>query len=406
MKILSTIFKPALFVFFLVICSEVFSQEDKFVITGERLTLRSDVLGEDRRLWIHDPSNGSENAKLPVIYLLDGDFHFSSVSALADYMASNGLSPSMIVVGIENTNRTRDLTPTEADPDHPYSKDGRFETSGGGAEFMKFLETELFPFIEDSYPTAPYRMFIGHSFGGLTAMDALHHYSHLFNSFVSIDPSLWWSNQSLLNQIRDENRKDLYKGKSMYLGIANTISPGTTFQSAIADTSLRSEHMRAIIEIDEFLKSHPENGLKFGSKYYSDDDHGTVPLITEYDAFRFIFDFYRFDRSEFDDSSLDKYLAHIRLVSKNLGYHVTPDEYMINGMAYQYMEQENYELARKALELNINNYPSSGNVYDSMGDYYVAVGNKDEAIKSFQQALEIEDAPHSREKMESLKAEK
>ncbi|MEM9051546.1 MAG: alpha/beta hydrolase-fold protein [Bacteroidota bacterium] len=401
-----TLFKLTLFAFLLTFWSNAYSQSDNFVIIGEKVTLHSDILDEDRRLWIHDPSNGSEGAKLPVIYLLDGDFHFPSVSSLADYMASNGLSPAMIVVGIENTDRTRDLTPTEADPDHPYAKGGRFATSGGGAEFMKFMETELFPFIEETYSTAPYRMFIGHSFGGLTTMDALHHYTHLFNSFVSIDPSMWWSQQSLLEEIKGEHKKDLYQNKSMYLGIANTVVPETTIESAKADTSFESEHMRAIIEVDEFLKSHPENGLKFGSKYYPEDSHGSVPFITEYDAFRFIFDFYKFDRSGFDETSLDRYLAHSTIVSKNMGYDVPPDEYTINGMAYQYMEEEMYDLAKRALELNIENFPYSGNVHDSMGDYYVAVGENAKAIESFQKALDIEEAPHSREKMEKLQAEK
>lgn len=390
-----------LFLSFLVLA--VSAQSDNAVAIGERISIHSEILREERFLWIHTPMGMAENSEIPVVYLLDGSAHFQSVTALVDYMAGNGLCPPMIVVGIENTDRARDLSPTKADTTHPYSAGGRFATSGGGANFMKFLQSELFPYVESNYSTAPYRMFIGHSLGGLTTMDALLHYTDWFNSYISIDPSMWWSNQSLLEELKAQNKNGMYKGKSMYMGIANTLSEGTTIASAKADTSMDSGHMRSIIETDEFFKSHAENGLKYGSKYYPDESHGTVPLITEYDAFRFIFDFYRFDQSEFDETTLDKFIAHGKVLSENMGYNVTPSEVMINGMGYGYLQEEKFELAETAFLLNVKNYPKSGNVYDSLGDCYSAVGKNKKAIESFQKALDIEEAAHTREKLESLK---
>ncbi|MCZ4408497.1 alpha/beta hydrolase-fold protein [Cryomorphaceae bacterium 1068] len=390
-----------LFLSFLVLA--VSAQSDNTVAIGERISINSEVLGEERFLWIHTPMGMAENSEIPVVYLLDGSAHFQSVSALVDYMAGNDLCPPMIVVGIENTDRSRDLSPTKADTTHPYSAGGRFATAGGGPAFMKFIETELFPYIESNYPTAPYRMFIGHSLGGLTTMDALLHYTDLFDAFISIDPSMWWSDQSLLKELEAQNKKGMYKGKSMYLGIANTLSRGTSIESAKADTSMDSGHIRAIIATDEFFKAHPENDLKYGSKYYPQEDHGSVPLITEYDAFRFIFDFYRFYPSEFNDSTLENFIVHNKVVSKNMGYDVTPSEVMINGMGYGYLQEEKFELAETAFLLNVKNYPKSGNVYDSLGDYYSAVGKNEKAIESFQKALDIEEAAHTREKLESLK---
>ena len=89
--------------------------------------------------------------------------------------------PRMIIVGILNTNRMRDLTPTHIQGSPEYDDSTIFKSTGGGKQFMSFMEKELIPYIDSTYSTAPYRMFIGHSLGGLMVIDALFHHKHLFN---------------------------------------------------------------------------------------------------------------------------------------------------------------------------------------------------------------------------------
>lgn len=140
----------------------------------------------------------------------------------------------MIVVGIPNTNRTRDLAPTKGIP-HPFIDSAMIAASGGGEAFMEFMKKELIPHIEANYPTTPYRMLIGHSLGGITAMSALVNHTDLFNSYVSIDPSMWWSDQQLLKEIKGNANPEKYKNKSLFLGIANTMSEGMdSFKKALA----------------------------------------------------------------------------------------------------------------------------------------------------------------------------
>ena len=79
----------------------------------------SKTLNEQRKIWVYVPNNGNASAssktKYPVLYLLDGDAHFYSVAGLIHQLSTingNTLCPEMIIVGIPNTDRTRDLTPT------------------------------------------------------------------------------------------------------------------------------------------------------------------------------------------------------------------------------------------------------------------------------------------------------
>jgi predicted alpha/beta superfamily hydrolase len=104
----------------------------------------------------------------------------------------------MIVIGITNTNRDRDLKPTIKNLKGNPNPD-----SGGGDNFMNFIEKELIPHIDSIYPTAPYRIFSGHSLGGLTVINTFLNNTQLFNAYIAIDPSLWWNNQALVKQAQE-----------------------------------------------------------------------------------------------------------------------------------------------------------------------------------------------------------
>lgn len=46
--------------------------------------------------------------------------------------------------------------------------------------------------------TRPYRILVGHSRGGLFAVDTFVEQPELFNAYVAISPSLWWENMALI----------------------------------------------------------------------------------------------------------------------------------------------------------------------------------------------------------------
>ncbi|HTE24313.1 alpha/beta hydrolase-fold protein [Flavitalea sp.] len=111
--------------------------------------LQSKILNEERKIWVYVPNAGSQDiyakAKYPVVYLLDGDAHFYSVVGMIQQLSSvngNTLCPEMIVVGIPNTDRTRDLTPTHVDKD-PMMNDSNFVKTSGG--FKKALTIKEYP---------------------------------------------------------------------------------------------------------------------------------------------------------------------------------------------------------------------------------------------------------------------
>src|SRR3954447_11335145 len=138
--------------------------------TVRRFTIKSTVLGEDRIILVRTPV-GYETSKLsyPVLYMTDGDNHIGHTASTIEFLTQNGRIPELIVVGVTNTDRTRDLTPAKSSDKDADGK-LRFPTSGGADNFLKFFETELIPEVEKQFRVLPYRIFAGHSLGGLFAI--------------------------------------------------------------------------------------------------------------------------------------------------------------------------------------------------------------------------------------------
>jgi predicted alpha/beta superfamily hydrolase len=386
---------------------------------GKTESLYSNLLKENRTIWVHlpdKPYNSSENTgRYPVVYLLDGDAHFSSVAGLIQQFSEingNTICPKMIVVGIPNTDRMRDLTPTHTQLNY-LGDSTQPSSSGGGEVFTSFIEKELIPHIDSLYPTAPYRIFIGHSLGGLMVINTLIHHPQIFNAYLAIDPSMWWDKQELLKQAGNVLLQDSFKRKTLFLGVANTMPPGMDTTMVRKDTTGATLHIRSILLLTDALKKANRNGLRWEYKYYNEDNHGSVPLISEYDGLRFIFDFFSYKNgNQLFDSSFTAAMAvgsisdHYNNISREMGYKVIPPENYINQLGYGFLQNNMNAKAFAFFKMNIDNYPKSANVYDSMGDYYAATNEKEKAKDSYRKALALNENADTRTKLKELEGEK
>jgi uncharacterized protein len=253
----------------------------------------------------------------------------------------------------------------------------------------------------------PYRMLIGHSFGGLMAINTLINHPGLFNSYIAIDPSLWWDKQKLLNQADSVLKNQKFNGKSLFLAIANTMHQGMDTLQVQKDTTESSLHIRSMLQFSDMLKSNANNGLRWDYKYYPEDDHCSVPLIAEYDALRFIFKDYKLPSFEylFEKSvNIDSVITtHFNKVSIQMGCTVFPPEDFINRLGYTFIQENMLDKAYALFNMNVRNYPKSPNVYDSMGDFYNVKGDHEKAIENFEKALTLKESTYTRKKLELLK---
>jgi uncharacterized protein len=380
------------------------AQNEESIIIGKKTTIFSSILKENRKIWIYNPTQTAINPiadkRYPVVYVLDGDAHFLSTVGMIQQLSQangNAILPEMIVVGIENTDRLRDLTPYLTASD---SKDK-------ANPFINFLASELIPYIDKNYNTAPYRILIGHSLGGLTAIDILTHFPRYFNAYIAIDPSMWYDHEKFLNNTISQIPNENLQGNRLFVGTANTMPKGMTLAELEKDNSPETQHIRAIYKLDRFIKNNPSTGLKYFQKYYENENHVSVPLIGEYDGLRFVFDYYLLDITEtdFTDSSsfiAAKYKQHYDRISKETGYKNAPPEVFINYLGYDALSKKQYSRAEALLRLNIENYPNSNNVYDSYADYLVVKQDSVNTVTYYKKALAIKNDAATRHKMDAI----
>lgn len=162
----------------------------------DSLTITSHALNEPRLINVHLPAGyDSSAARYPVLYMPDGGINedFPHVVNTVDSLAALGKIRPVIVVGIPNTERRRDLTgPTRLASDSAIAPH-----VGGSAAFRRFIGDELIPDIDRRYRTTHERTIVGESLAGLFIVETFLREPSLFSHYVAFDPSIWWNKGSL-----------------------------------------------------------------------------------------------------------------------------------------------------------------------------------------------------------------
>ncbi len=160
----------------------------------ESFVIQSQRLQEARTINVYLPPADAAPAH-PVLYMPDGGVaeDFPHVAATVDAGIRAGRIAPLLVVGIENTQRRRDMTgPTEVDSDRRIAP-----VVGGSAAFRAFIAEELVPEIERRYRTTGSRGIIGESLAGLFIVETLFEQPALFDTWIAFSPSLWWNDAAL-----------------------------------------------------------------------------------------------------------------------------------------------------------------------------------------------------------------
>lgn len=330
---------------------------------GEKVSFTSEVLNEERTILVYVPATYYiSDASYPVLYLLDGGFHFHHASGIVQFLATNGLIPEMIVVGITNVDRNRDFTPTQLQ---------QRPTSGGAEKFSEFIAKELIPFVERNYRIQSYNILMGHSLGGTFATYALLNHPDLFNSYISISPYLMYDFNLMVRETES-------KLKSKY-------PVGTAYYMTVGD---EPNYFEALGQFTKFMEDKNPKGLEFEYVQMLDDDHGSVPHLSIYDGLLFIYDGWKIDNDLYSEG-LNAIDAHYKKLSKKYGYEITTPEYTINRLGYNYLTNNETDEAIAVFQKNVDRFPSSANVYDSLGEAYEKNGQLEKAEVNYAKAVEL-----------------
>jgi hypothetical protein len=318
-----------------------------------------------------------------VLVLLDADDspQFRLGIAQAAYLADNepGIPP-LIVVGIVNgTDRLHDMLPPATG-----SSVTEFKTAGGAAAFADFIVGEVLPMVRAKYRTLPMTILAGHSAGGLFAVDVAATRPSAFPAIIAMSPALWYNDSSLVVTYADAIAK-------------STARPRLFAASGGLESDIDVTTRRFAQRLDSIMPaSHT-----FAYQRYPNDTHALTPLSSLPDGLRFVFAPVSLRDLPISsvDPTADSATVFSALSASEASYAtgarslLLPDalpEPVLNRLGYRLLgKSKNPALAIAVFQLNVKRYPKSVNVYDSLGDGYLAAGDTTAAIAQLRKAVAV-----------------
>ena len=334
------------------------------------VTLHSDILGEERKIYIQLPEgHGQPQKSYPVMVVLDGEWLFEIVRAnlcfYSEVEVMGNILPPIILVGIENVDRDRDYVPTP-DPQGPPL----FKTAGKADLFAEFIAQELFPYLEQNFQALPNRTVVGWSFSGLFALYSALKHQDLFDSYLCFGPAIWWDDELVVKLFRE---LPITKKKRAVITCGADEKGGPVYESV-------QSLMNTLAEVKS------EN---FDYEYIEFEGVGhswSVPQAVAQGLLHLFKGFTPEDEIKSFDK-LKEYYAHL---SSLWGYEVIPPDWLLLDLMNNLWASDEREQALDVLETLLTHHSTSSLVHFYRGKYLSQLDRMPEALESYREALRIE----------------
>jgi uncharacterized protein len=328
-------------------------------------TLVSAKVGEPREFWVSLPDRyDASTERYPVLYMMDGDFNFNSgVIGGVRQAASLGEIPEFIIVGIKNTNRSKDIFPEEVTyPDG--SKDG-----GRANQYLDFIRDELLPRVAKAYRTTDYRILYGTSNTGFTAVYGLFRTPDLASAYIAASATLGVPS---FRSAREKLIADFKGGKRplvLVMGeydLPTVVSQNGALKEAIGMTA--------------------PAGLTCRLRVIENGEH--VPPDALVEGLRVLFQGWKITRP-LTEGSFAEIRAQVDGRLEKFGVSGKIDEDALKGLGNGLLGEKKLAKALDVLEYRATSYPQSADAQVGLGDGYRQSGHLEKARECYKRALVI-----------------
>jgi len=285
---------------------------------GTRHRINSEILGEERDVLVRIPGVYDRSREAyPVFVLLDAEpaLFLGGVGTVVQASEWEAAIPEMIMVGVPNTDRIRDMLPTVA-----TLQDER--THGGpGSPFLSFLIDELLPAVDAEFRTQPYRVLAGTSASALTAVFAMLSRPGGFSAYLASSPCLDWDDRLVFRRLEEFDIQQFPVETSLALWYGENDNAGTGDACRAFDTALHGKKV---------------SGLRWMCRRY--DGAGHCPVDGFRHALAWTFEPWRVNEETLNQG-IRGIARHYRGLSDRLGFEVTLSDAAHGDLAYRIMVQ-------------------------------------------------------------------
>jgi len=350
----------------------VFAQQAQSVDEGYTLltqTLYSDVLSENRTITVQLPKSyaAKPDKKYPVIYRLDGKDNIPLIAAVLERLQEANAAPEVIIVAIENTDRMRDLFPTvNQEPQGPVG------IGGGAAKFLRFIKSELMPFVAKNYRTHDFKVIAGASAGGVFALYALQTDPELFQAHLAYSPAVWWNYGATANSTKAFMSKTKKLDNYLYINIGEE----SGFMRERYDDMLH------------FISSNTPTGLTFVNEKFDLVPHGLTSVAGVFNAYQNLFLPMQMPPRAYtgETHSIADYYNRL---SNQYGEETPPPEWVIRELGYHFVNNGKLEESIKLFKYGITLYPEKPDAYNGLAYGYEQSEMYQESLEQVNKALSL-----------------
>ena len=342
-------------------------QEEDPVTIGTYKILHSKILDEDRTLLIHLP-RGYESSFVayPVIYMLYGDHvttYFAEAVSVVDTLGPTGRTPQVILVGIMNNDRYRDLLPeSQGNPT-------------GITNFIRFFSDELFPYIEGTYRTKSFRILVGPQAGANFALYTMMKYPDMFNAFIINSPFRWTEGRDLMMNMAESFFQEQREFRC-FMYITYKVN------DELEKTSLPFQE-----KFVETVKNARLKGFHLKFNYSSDKDDFLTPLGLK-TGLKELFINYPFPEDQ-KVESLDDILAYYKNLSIEYGFNVDTPDHVLTLQSDSFQQKGKQKEMLRILHLMLDENPTSGNALWRLGNYSEGSGELEKAAEYYERMIKF-----------------
>jgi predicted alpha/beta superfamily hydrolase len=290
------------------------------------------------------------------LYVLDGEMFFLNAVGVMDFLSKNDQMPPMIVVGLLNTDRSRDFAPS---------------SSPSGSPFLRFLATELFPLVEARYPAEPCRMIAGYSLAGSLVVQTFLDQPELFTGYMAMSPNLLYGDEFALRRAGEAFSRPHDVNKTVYLGIGGAEEADAKDAQARFITRMRTTAPpRFRLAADEVAGAdHNSVRDSFLPRALARTFEGWGPageIKTVADA-----------------------REHYRELSERFGFIVRPPQALLRRIGQRYLQSKELVAAVAAFRAAADEYPGSPLTHAELGEALEKTGAIAEARQELRKAVSV-----------------
>jgi predicted alpha/beta superfamily hydrolase len=318
---------------------------------GQRITIQSNVLSQERELQVLLPESYYANPKAtyPVIYLIDGDYNFHGVSGMLDLLAGKGgVIPDVILVGIADKGTTlyrQYMTPSVYDSKAKLSE-------GKSADFIRYITEEVQPYIVKNYRSADHSTLMGHSMGGLFVLDMLLEKPSAFNNYVAVSPSVWLAEQGIVAKAKEKIGKVQHKPVSLFLSLGD-------------ETRMGQYDLINVLDL-----AQPSN-IDWQFTHYPDESHNSVGIISLRDSLKVLFkDWYIAENKLSKLKTPESIVAHYQKVMSEFSFSQSMPSTSVQELFRRYYRNKKADQLPDFIAQTIEKLPESKQALIAMYAYY------------------------------------